>query len=400
MEAPLFVFAFVVLCPAVVVLSYPILATAVVRRGRRPPATTRAEAVSVIVPCRGALEDTAAALSSILAQETSSSTEVIFCVEGPTDAVVPIVEALLREKPHRGRLVWTGDPGDDLGKLHNLIAGVDASTSECIVFVDSDVRFDHPRALKALVADLDRPGVGLVSGFPAYRGARNLPAAQLTMTINNDLLGCFAAVACSRSLAVANGSCLAIRRSVLEATGGVRGLRDRLLMDTTLARRVARLGYRVHLHHHPVPVVRHRASWRECWQQPLRWQVSMRHALPARHYVGFLWLRTAAILCVAGLFAFEFSPGARIVAGAYFAARVCSAWLMDALYLRSGTFRRCVWMIPAADVFNGVTAVTALYSNTIEWGGRRYRVHKGGYVTRVRDPQGDPSARRGAQPVS
>lgn len=384
--------------PAAVILSFPIHAAWLFRRSRQracgcePPLRT-----SVIIPLRGAEENTAANIGALLSQRAASAMEFIFCVEDESDPVVPIVRTAIESSAKKAgsiggerhaRVVATG-PADGLGKMHNLLGGIAEATGDLLVFVDGDVLLDDPRYLENFAAELGRPGVGLVSCFPAYRGARNAPAAATAMTINNDLLGYFAILGAWGRLSVANGSCMAMTRDTLDGLGGLEEFRSQLLMDTALAKRIAGMDRRVHLHHRPAPVVRRDMSWQECWEQSHRWQVSMWRVLPRWKYLLFAWFRSATALTAVAAVATSFDPVVLASLGIVALSRIASAFTLNLCFVKNRSFGRFVWILPAVEVINCVSSIGAILIPRVTWRGDRYRVLVGGTAVRVNERGGE-----------
>ncbi len=331
-----------VFIPAAVIASFPLFAArAFRRRGERPrwAATT----VSVIVPFAGIEDGLARRLALLLSQETAFEAEFIFCVATRDDPVVAVLERSIADHAgRRARIVVAGASGAEPGKIRKLIAGVSAARGDVFVFVDSDAEMDGACFLEHFVADLGRPAAGLVTCFPAYRDARDVPSALVASMINHDLPGYFSILASRGRLSVANGACMAISRATLEAIGGLATVRDRLLIDTRLAQHVVAAGLRVYLHRRPVVIRQRHMSWRAWWDQSLRWQVAMWHGLPRRTYAGFVWLRCGGAISLGVLAATSFSPVGWTVVTAYFAARgISAAWLTGDTFAIPRSRERC-----------------------------------------------------------
>jgi ceramide glucosyltransferase len=377
----------VVLVPAVVVGCYPLWITRLFARNRRPrPSVRRRDqppSLSVIVPCRGLEEHSESNINSLLRQTFQASTEILFCVESPADPVVALLERLLRDRPTVPvQLVMTGEAGEHLGKMHNLLGGLSRAVGQRLVFLDSDVLLPDSDFLNRFLTGLDQPGVGLVSCFPAYRDFHSTPAAAIGLMINNDLLGMFATLGMLGPLSVANGSCLAIDRDLLDEAGGLSALRDQLLMDTALARRVLQAGYRVWLHEEAAPVRSGDMSWRQVWQQAQRWQLAMWRVLPRAVYCGFAWIRSGLLLGAMATVATGLDPAVGAAVAISLAVRLLtSAWL-DQRHLHSGSFFRYVWLLPLIELMNGWGALTSPLSREATWRGRSYLIDRRGRATR------------------
>jgi ceramide glucosyltransferase len=277
----------------------------------------------------------------------------------------------------------TGSAGDELGKMHNLLGGLAEASGQRLVFIDSDVRLPHPRYLDRFLAGLDQPGVGLVTCYPAYQDAGGVPAAVITLTINDDLLGMFAAVAALGPLSVANGSCLALDRNVLDRAGGLTPLRHQLLMDSALARRVLSTSGDVWLHEEGAPVRVGHATWAQVRQQSRRWHLAMSRVLSPPIYLGFAWVRSGFLLGSLAFAATTFDPVVGSALAGYLAVRIAVSWWLDRRFLASGTLGRYLWLLPVIEWINGWDALTAPLERVVRWRGRIYRVDRRGRATQV-----------------
>jgi len=376
----------VVLVPGLVVACYPFFIRQVLAKNLGVAGLSRGNhqscALSVIIPCRGLEERPTENIEALLEQRFSYPAEILFCVESTDDPVVAVLEPLLRlRQDGSARLVITGAAGDDLGKMHNLMGGFAEAAGDRLVFLDSDVLLPDAAYLNRFVAGLDQPGVGLVTCYPAYRHFRNLPAAITALMINNDLLGLFGVVGAYGDLPLANGSCMAVDRQALEASGGLSVLRRQLLMDTALARNVLQAGYEVRLHGEGAPVVAGRMTMSQSKQQSRRWHMAMWRVLPRLHYFGFAWLRAGFML---GAVAWVISaPNPTLAAALAFTltVRFLISWWLDRHHLRSGSFFRYCWLLPLVELVNGWEVLTAPLGREIDWRGRAYLVDHRGRAT-------------------
>lgn len=367
--------------PTIVVASFPLHAAVVLRRSRRNSTDRTAASVSVIVPVKGLDEGRSDALARMTAQRTGGPIEWIFCVEEESDPSLPELRALAARDPERVHILITGPCGSRLGKMHNLIEGVPAAHGEWLVLIDSDTILPHPQYLDAFTTPLRERQVGLVTCFPAYRRARSIPAFLLSSGINHDLLGYFAIESLWGGLRLANGSCMAIRRDVLEEIGGFAPQSRSLLMDVILARRVHRAGYRVVMHHEPVEVPCRTVTFRVWWNQAHRWQVGMAHVLSGSFYTWYAWMRTAFPVA---LIAWPFVHGPLAVfLGVAVATRLSVMVIMGQGFLRDRDQLRYLWLLPFLDFITAVGCWYALLEGRVEWRGRTYRVSTGGVTRRL-----------------
>lgn len=367
--------------PTLVVATFPIHAVIIRRRSLRYRGTGTLTSVSVLVPVKGMDEGRTAALQLLIAQKTDGPLEWLFCVEDDADPAVPELRRLAASDPDRIRLLVTGSCGERLGKLHNLMEGIAAARGDWFVFVDSDTILPHAEYLRAFTAPLQEPDVGLITCFPAYRNARGVPAAMLAGAINHDLLGHFALESVWGGLRLANGSCMAVRRDLLERIGGFEPQSASLLMDVILARRIHNAGYRVLMHHEPVEVPCRVVTFRIWWNQAHRWQVGMAHVLSGPFYIWYCWMRTVFPLSV--LLALVTSGPLAVLGTVAMTIRLSIMVIMSQLFVRDRTQWRYLWLLPLLDAVTAVGCWYALFVDRVEWRGRMYRVLSGGVTRRI-----------------
>jgi len=367
--------------PTAIVASFPLHAWLVLRRSRRYRPETPTPPVSVLIPVRGLDEGRAHACRQLTAQRTDGPLEWLFCVENESDPAVPELRAVAATDPDHIRVLITGPCGDRLGKLHNLIEGVAAARGEWLVFVDSDTILPHARYLHEFTAPLWTQSVGLVTCFPAYVNATSIPAALLSGAINHDLLGHFALESVWGGLRLANGSCMAMRRDVLNRVGGFGPQRASLLMDAILARRVHHAGYRVMVHHEPVEVPCRTVTLKVWWNQAHRWQVGMAHVLSGPFYTWYCWMRSVFPVVLLMLM---FASGPLVALGAVaVATRLTVMVVMSQCFVRDRGQLRYLWLLPVLEIVTAVGCWYALLVDRVEWRGRTYRVLPGGVTRRL-----------------
>jgi len=222
------------------------------RQARTQPAVPLQPFVSILIPARDEAAVIAGTVKALLAQPYPAF-EVILLDDHSTDGTGDIARATARTIPGGGeRLrVIAGQTllSGWLGKnwaCHQL-AG--AARGEVLIFADADVRWEA-NALPALVAHLTRTRADLLTVW----------STQITVTWGERLivplialviLGYLPAILVHRTpfpaFAAANGQCLAFRRKAYDKIGGHIGVRNQIVEDITLARRIKAAGLRLRM---------------------------------------------------------------------------------------------------------------------------------------------------------
>ncbi|MFH1807168.1 MAG: glycosyltransferase family 2 protein [Pseudomonadota bacterium] len=214
------------------------------------PAQTRREPahLAVFIPVRDEREDLPRLLASLHAQRDVRLDVVVFD-DGSTDGTSAWLDEQARSDGALQVLHGEADPPAGwCGKTHALTRAVEAYGGDASLwlFVDADVELD-PATLISLVTELEQQRVDLVSPLP-------------TLTLETfwaRVLGPnFAAVAFldyppprvndpADPTAFFNGQILLVRREVFVDSGGFAAVRDEVLEDVALARRIKARGGRL-----------------------------------------------------------------------------------------------------------------------------------------------------------
>lgn len=191
--------------------------------------------VSVLVPARDEAASIQACLVSVLAQ--THRCEVLMLDDDSTDATADLARELgVRVLPGRPL------PPGWLGKPYACSQLARAATGQVLVFLDADVRL-APTAIADTLGLLESTGLDLLSPYPRQQ------APGLTRLVQPLLQWSWLTfvplrVSTLRSLAVANGQLLAVRRAAYERAGGHGAVRDQVVEDIALLRAVQRTGGR------------------------------------------------------------------------------------------------------------------------------------------------------------
>lgn len=345
------------------------------RRGVPPPAGPLPP-VTVLKPLRGCDPHLAANLASLCRQDHPDF-QVVCGVHDPADPAVPVVRQLQREFPGRVDLVIDGRLQGANRKVSNLCNMLGAARHDLLVIADSDIRVpgDYLRRLAARLRD---PRVGIVSCLYRARGTGSRAARLEAMTIDMDFMPLVLVARLVETPRYAFGATMALRRAVLEASGGFRPLADMLADDFHLGRRVAACGYRLELSEVVVETVFTVDSWRHLFRHQLRWARTYRTCRPAGYFLtvfthGTLW----ALLAVA------YAGGS--AAGWQVAAALCALRLGSALYVANHGLG-AAWrvsdlaLLPLRDLGGSLLWLLAFLGSTVRWNGMRFRVRRDGQL--------------------
>lgn len=343
--------------------------------------------VSIIKPTRGVDQFADANFRSFCHQDYGGDYELVFCVEGSSDPAIPPIRRLMAEHPGTRIRLVVSDPTDprSFGKLKNMIAGVAATSSEVIVFSDSDSRVP-PTFLRHTVASVGDPNVGIAFGAPAYAGSEDWPAALTSISVNEFTLR-IATLHHFGLFKGAIGTTMVVRREVLERVGGLEQLGWQIADDIQLARMIHGHGYRIHLLQQPARVVHHHDSFRGWWAHSHRWLVVIRRYWPV-HFVLMsvvdvaLWW-SLLHLGLGLLLDRNLSIGLGLLCVVLLTA-VLSAAIVNLAFARNSSLWRHIWVVWLLELLRLPLLLYSCLTNEIQWRSRKLRVNPDG-TTRIVD---------------
>ncbi len=343
--------------------------------------TAQQPSVSIIKPTKGVDQSAYENFRSFCRQEYEGHHELLFCVEDPSDPAVPVIRRLMEEQPsERIRLIFSGtvDSGA-FGKLKNMIAGVAASSSDVVVFSDSDARVP-PTFLRDTVACTRDPALGIAFGAPAYAGSEDWTAA-LTGFSANELSLRIATLHVFGLFDGAIGTTMVARRAVIEEVGGLEQLGWHLADDIQLARLIRRQGYRIHLLKQPARIVHHHDSFPGWWAHRHRWLVTIRRYWPLLFALMNLvdlalwWSLVYLGIAVVGDGNVPIALGAVLVA---LTTALASTAAVNTYLARNEKLWRFLWVVPIQELLRLPSVLHSLVTDEVVWRGRRFRVHADG----------------------
>lgn len=209
-----------------------------------PTADQIHERVSILLPVRDEVTQVDECLAALRRQEGLPDVEILVLDDGSSDGTADLVQQHVQQD-RRVRLL-TGDPLPPgwLGKPHACHQLASHATGDILCFIDADVQL-HPRAVASSVALTRRAALDLVSPYPrqiAEGVGPRLVQPLLQWSWLTTLPLRIAERPGPPSLAAANGQLLLVDRAAYEAAGGHAAVRDEVIEDVGLLRRIKRTG--------------------------------------------------------------------------------------------------------------------------------------------------------------
>jgi len=200
--------------------------------------------VSVIIPARNEEANIETAVRSVAAQQ--GLREIIVVDDQSTDRTAEILESLKAEIPALEVVHIKALPAGWMGKNHALATAAKLATGEWLLLTDADTQH-LSGSLEVLLARAEREHVDLLSVSPRQEMISAWEKSLIPMVyvwLSGQYR--FEDVSDPRSpAAAANGQYILVRRGIYERVGGHAAIRDAVLEDVELARRVKSAGGRL-----------------------------------------------------------------------------------------------------------------------------------------------------------
>jgi ceramide glucosyltransferase len=366
-----------VLSIALYVASLVGLAIALRRRTRGEPELGRFPRVSILKPLAGRDDELEENLASF-ARIDYPNFEILFGVASAKDPAHEVALGFACAHPWvTCRIVVTDPDAAKNPKVAQLVGLAAVATGDVLVISDSNVRV-APRYISVLVAELQRPGVGLVSSLVAGTGERSIGAAIENLNLGATFAPFVASAKVFTGRALCIGKSMAMWRKALDRLGGFRIVSDVLGEDHVLGRLFEDAGWEVAVSMDPVENRNVACSVERTFERHARW-AKMRRAVAPLAFA----IEPFASPILASTLAAVLSPSPIAFAAVAVAAAVQiagAAWALRALRGRSPAGRLAVLEVLRTFLLFACW-LTACFSRRIVWRGHPYRLHRGSVIT-------------------
>lgn len=332
-------------------------------------------AVSILKPLRGVDPQMYESFRSHCIQDYPEY-EIIFGVSEPDDPAVEAVQRLMREFPHCAiQLMVCPQVLGNNRKTSNLVQMLGQAKYDHLLINDSDIHVT-PDYLRRVMAPFVRAEVGMVTC--PYRGtaADTLGSRLESIGISTDFIpGVLAARQIEGGIHFALGSTLAIKRTALDAIGGLKPLVNYLADDFELGYRVAKAGAEVVLADVVVETHLPAYSFRDFFDHQLRWARSTRDSRPAG-YIGLVltfglpWAMLATVLSPEVWWTWA-------VLGAALVLRSAVALAVGLGVVHDRATWRNLWLLPLRDVVAFCVWFWSFADNKVRWRGDIFVLENG-----------------------
>lgn len=341
---------------------------------RRNASPARFPGVTLLKPLKGADAKTEECLRSWLAQNYSGPIQALFGVADSDDPAGDIVRKLKAEYPNQDiELVHCPKRMGANAKVSTLVQLEPHVKHPVVIVSDADVWVPDD-LLQQVVTVMEPEKAGLACCFYQIVTGESFAGRLEAFSVNADFWSQVLQSAAIKPMHFALGAVMATSRETLSRIGGFTPLLDYVADDYQLGNRVSQAGAAISLCPVVVQCRSSGANWGDVCRHQIRWARTIRVCQPAPFF--FSILSNATLWPVLWL---AVSPSLRVgiaVACIFLFRAFGGAWLEGRL---TGSFRASslILAIPS-DVFRAIFWAMAFLGNRIYWGGRRFKVLRGG----------------------
>jgi len=325
--------------------------------------------ISVFKPLKGLDDNLEANLRTFLVQDYRDY-ELIFGVNDEDDPAIELIRKLQAEYPEiKSRLVIDTHRSGYNPKVNNLCNMYKWARYDCLVISDSNVRVKRDY-LRDLIANLDRPGVGMVTSLIRGTGARSLGAILENVHLNSFIASSIYTVHRLFRVPVTIGKSMCFRRETLERLGGFERFREYLIEDALLGQEISDMGLKIAHTSAAIENVNNSWSLRHFANRHVRWATMRRHL----NLVNY----AAEIVSNPIMLAFVYLLLSRDVFSlAVFISVAMIKTILDAVALRltgsDGQWYHPLW-VPVKDLIMGFIWAVPFLRRRVVWRGNHFLI--------------------------
>jgi ceramide glucosyltransferase len=299
--------------------------------------------------------------------------EIIFALQSWNDPAYKVAKKVRDKYPAIDITIHVENINPGLNpKVNNLIPACRVSKYPYVLISDSNVMVDKTYLTK-IMREIKDPSVGLVCNLIRGMGGYSVGAVLENLHMNSFVMGSVCFLDRFLKLPCVIGKSMLMRKSDLEAIGGLAAFKDVLAEDFLIGKRMNEMGRRVVVSGHFINNVNNYWGIKKFINRHTRWG-KLRWQIGGARYISEL-IGNPVFMAVLPLliwepskltFAFAGMVSAAKIAGDYMIGRRIGANLKASSYLFS----------PLKDLMIGVMWFAPLISSTVVWRGNRYIIGK------------------------
>jgi ceramide glucosyltransferase len=340
-------------------------------RAREEFAALAPQPVTILKPLHGDEPGLFDRLMSFCTQDYAAPVQIVFGVQNPDDPAIETVKRIQAALPAAAIDLKVDERAHGSNrKISNVVNMVTLARHPVIVLADSDIEVG-PDYLNAVVGELQKPGVGLVTCLYHGTAGRNVWSQLARVGLDTHFLP--NAVAAIR-LGLATpcfGSTIALRLETLNRIGGFQAFADCLADDHAIGDAVRAGGESLAIPSFSVGHACRQRTFADVVLDDLRCARTIRNIDPVGHLGSVITHPLPLALIGLSLGSMDGMLMALI-------ALTCRVALCRCVERVFGTPRHPYWLIPVRDILAFGIFVASFFGSAVNWRGYRYRVLSNG----------------------
>jgi len=337
------------------------------------PDSAQLPPVSVLKPVHGLEAQLRENVESFFRQDYPQY-EILFAADDTNDAALDIVREVSARYPHIScRILITGRPWPN-PVVYSFHSMAEAARYEILVTTDSDVEVD-PSYLRELVPPLLDPKVGMLTCVYRGKNAGGFFSGLTAIGMSVEMTAGVLVANLLEGMKFGLGPTTVVRKDALASIGGYEALKDYIAYDFAIGNLIAKAGYRVVLSGHIIDHVVNQKSFRQMWQNQLRWAQTTRYSRPKGHFgSGLIFAMPYGILGFLAAAALGQWKLAILLLAAAVLNRLAEAWLVGWRVVRDPQIRRAPWLYPLRDLLGFAIWFASYLNLRYEWRDNRFEL--------------------------
>ncbi len=341
--------------------------------------------VSILKPLKGLDDNLFDNLASFCTQNYPEY-EILFSLQDHNDPAYKVAKKVQDKFPHKNITIVVERCNVGLNpKVNNLIPAYRKARHPYVLISDSNVLVDENYLIE-ITRHVDDPAVGLVSNVIRGVGGRSLGAILENLHLNSFVLGSVSFLDRFLGMPCVIGKSMLMKKSDLEALGGLEAFKDILAEDFIIGREMQRVGKKVFLSNYLISNVNEYWGIKRFLNRHTRWG-KLRWRIGGISYFSEL---LANPVFVAALPVIVSGPSRITLAFAGLISLI--KVLGDSIIgrtIESVTPRNDMdkpspliyFLAPVKDIVIGIVWFVPLVSSTVVWRGNRYFIGKDSHLS-------------------
>ncbi|MBI4054696.1 MAG: glycosyltransferase [Elusimicrobia bacterium] len=339
------------------------------------------EPFTIIKPMKEGQEQLEENLRSLIEADTENRLQVLFAIETKEDPAYPIACNVVGSYPKRDlKIVLTGPSRDRMGKIHNMIEAFPHVKHSRVVFSDADIKAD--RRLLVETSKNFKTGADAIYATPYVFNVDSIGQLLMAGAFNHGF-SVFGALMFRLGMFQSfSGGWMGFKKEMLQKIGGLEGFSHYIAEDYAIGSALRRAGARISLLRTPAWIREDVSSLQSAMRHFHKWTKVICNAAPSLY--GFVLAHCSLFLTFCAL-----AMSLALVQGTYWGLGLWGTWvlvriagslLQDRAILGAALPWTLYLCIPLIDIMQAIIWYGGLFSKTVTWRGKKYRVFRGGKV--------------------